>query len=169
VDGEGKGNKMGLDIYCRWGTVKKNEDGYKYFIGWQEEGGQWNNYYENSITGFESVPESGYLRESWGSLRAVTEMAEKLGAPNPYDFFPDWEGSNGEELMMENGTLENVLSFRDQTLIPWLAQSKEIGRALEDEPYKEFQAFRGRIRDVIGFINFLQVHSDKENLTVIFG
>ncbi len=155
---------MGLDIYCRWGKVEKDE-----FIGWHESDGQWRNYYKNSITGFESVPESGYLRESWGSLSWVGNKARELDAPMPYDFFPGWEGSNGEELKMNNGTLEKVIAFRDETLIPWLASTGEIRHTLDGEAYREFVAFCGRVRDVIGFINFLQVHSDKENLTVIFG
>lgn len=158
---------MGLDIYCRWGKIEKDEDGYEDFVGWQDTGGQWHNYYECSITGFESAPESGYLRESWGSLRAVGDVANKLNAPMPYDFFPDWKGSNGERLRINSETLKGVLSFRDDLLIPWLANRH--GYDFDGEEYKEFKAFCGRIRDVIGFINFLQVHSNKENLTVIFG
>ena len=158
---------MGLDIYARWGEVIKVVNGdyvYEELYGWDNTG-EWSDYYKNQITGFEAAPESGYLRESWGSLRWVNEFCESAGCPQLYGFFDDWRGSNGEEMQVNSGKLELLKQHREN-LIKWLASSKMPD---DDEARKEHRIFVGRVRRVIGFINFVEVHKDKKNLVVIFG
>lgn len=160
---------MGLDIYVRWGEAVDVGEGYKDFIEW-DEGGKYRLYYNAQITGFVSAPRSGYLRESWGSLSWVYEMAQKYSAPYPYNFWPDWNGYNGEQLdLTENGRLDGVLEFRDKVLTPWLDSCSEVYDSLSAEDRDEFDLFVKRVRDVIEFIDFVQHHRDKPNLTIVFG
>lgn len=162
---------MGLDIYVRWGNVADNyDDDYKYFTEWSGKNPEYKYYYNAQMTGYRPAPESGYLRESWGSLRWVRDMAEKYDAPYPYYFWPDWNGFNGEQLDLTSGNrLSDVLAFRDEVLIPWLGGSYDKWESLDTEDRGDFDEFVVRVRNVIGFINFVQCHRDKPNLTIIFG
>lgn len=187
---------MGVDIYVRWGRQEdtETEESWPDFPAERAE--------EQHGCGFTSGPQFGYLRESWGSMRWVREMAEQLKAPNPYDFFPNWEGSNGEHVVCDAAGLAAVLAFRDEKLRPWLrdraardtfyaeARAKKDAQPLPSIPNKptheemmtaiaaeearweeltgDYVAFRARMADVIGFLNFVELHQAEPGLTICF-
>jgi len=100
-------------------------------------------------------------------------MAKRYDAPHPYGFYPhgrpEWEWNGNMDMDLSNGRIDEVLAFRDNILIPWLARSNGTRYSLEGEERKDFERFQRRIGDTIGFINFIQCHRDKPNLTVVFG
>jgi hypothetical protein len=187
---------MGLDIYVRWG--ERDTDGADWTTFPKERR-------EEQLTGFTSAPYAGYLRESWGSLAWTSKYAKEIQAPEPYGFYPEWEGDNGGELRCDENGLLRVLHYRDTVLRPWLrnrkardafyddlrvtheqikeqmrpqfvaAQSRDEKMVLMDQLQaqwdglrKPYEAFRGCITDVIGFLNFVELHKDEPNLTICF-
>lgn len=171
---------MGLDIYVRWGKQDPDEG----WIDFPED------RREEQFTGFNSAPHAGYLRESWGSLSWCTNYAKQIGAPDPYGFFPNWDGGNGDELRCDEQGLLQVLAWRDEKLRPWTRDRKQRDAFYEkakqqyeamkpfesteahDAAWKEltesYTAFCKRIADVIGFLNFVELHKDKPNLSICF-
>jgi hypothetical protein len=162
---------MGLDIYVRWDKMSKNEKTLQY-------------------TGMKSSPSNGYIRENWRSLEWVNKKAKELNAPNPYSFFPEWKGYNGEETAVDSSEkIQKLIEFRDKTLRCYLSdkwennksQQVEINRekrsALPEKEQNEFwenfwselNAFEQRILDVIGLINFVQCNIGKAGLKIVFG
>lgn len=188
---------MGLDIYVRWG---RKDDG-------TEDGDSWPDFPaerkdDQHNCGFRSGPHVGYLRESWPSLRWVRDYAASLNAPDPYTFFANWEGSNGEHLVCDTAGLAAVCAFRDTVLLPWTrdktardafyteARAKYDARIKTPLPVDatreamlavitadekawqeltgEYDAFRQRVADVIGFLNFVELHRAEPGLTICF-
>jgi hypothetical protein len=155
---------MGLDIYVRFGEV--DEDGEH---NWYPKDSKYHDLYEDQMTGFTSCPHAGYLRESWGSLDWVYNAAKEFNAPNPYKFFDEWEGSNGEVYDCSGDGLTKLLSFRDDVIRPWLRENRYPEREWTDDKKNNFDHFRNRLHDVWSFINFVELHKDQENLIIIFG
>lgn len=155
---------MGLDLHVKWGWREGSA-----WPEWYEQWGRWHDYHAATFTGLPDTPESGYLRESWTSYDWVVAMAERYNAPDPYEFFPEWKEESERDMDLSNGRLDEVLAFRDNILIPWLARSNGTRYSLEGEERKDFERFQRRVGNVVGFINFIQCHRDKPNLTVVFG
>ncbi len=166
---------MGLDIYVRWGTYNEETGDYE---GFPEE------LHEDQLTGFKTAPEAGYLRESWGSLRWVSDFSRSIKAPDPYGFFPDWGGYNGEKLDVSSPEkLQPVLDYRDKVLRPWLRDivnhykqwveehgpNDFLGDEGEDKDWWDaLHAFERRVRDVVSFINFVELHKHEPSLVIAF-
>lgn len=160
---------MGLDIYVRWG--RQDEDGED--IDMPEDA------INNQMTGYRNAPECGYLRHNWASARLVREMAEEYEAPNPIrGMYPEWEGYNGETLNVTPDALAHLLELRNQALL-WLRNKPYIKRnakrellATEQERQEldeGFDYFIQCIRNLVGFINFIELHKDEGNLRIYFG
>lgn len=157
---------MGLDVYVAWDDMSPLDEQIRY-------------------TGFHSSPGVGYLRESWGSLSWVMDMARVLDAPEPYyTVYPDWNGSNDGEIDVTPAKLLELLAIRDGVFKPWVVGLTPDGRSKWDEwrekveRYMEeegvenvegdmltdtvtrwIQQFRTRIYNWISFINFVELKS----------
>lgn len=168
---------MGLDIYVRWGSV--DDDGYH-----DKFDTEFKTHHELQLTGFRSAPESGYLRESWGSLEWVSDWGNRFGSPQIYSFYKDWNGSNGESLTVCGSTITRLVEFRE-SLREWAAIAKKNRDELIDiaakhasgecraevkrNAYEIYSVYIQRVRDVIGFLQFVELNKDRENLAIIFG
>jgi hypothetical protein len=160
---------MGLDIYLRYGKLEKDEEGYEYFVGW-ERGGEYEAEYVAQVSsGFTSAPESGYIRESWPSLRWVRETAQKFSTPFPYDFFPEWEGWNGETLRVDAERMPLITAFKSG-MSEWLnsPERKKERSALSGSEAEHFDVLSKRIMDAIAFLSLVEQKKDEPNLTIMF-
>lgn len=159
---------MGLDIYVRWGAVGEDGDD----IDFPED------IRQNQCTGFENAPECGYLRHNWTSVRFCREFSVKYEVVDPIrGMYPEWNGSNGESIDVTADTLVHLFSLRSRALA-WLRDKPYDKRnslmdaaatdADKEEVMEEFKYFSQCLRNLVGFINFIELHKDKPNLRIAF-
>jgi hypothetical protein len=158
---------MGLDIYVRWGSI--NDDGDT--VDFPED------VANNQYTGMDNAPECGYMRHNWSSVRFCREFAQQYGFPSPIlGLYPAYGGDNGDSLLLTSGELERLFEFRSQVLL-WLRsrpyqKRNEIVESLPMEQRKKFEDefgyFYQCLRNVVSFINFIELNRDKYGLRIDF-
>lgn len=160
---------MGLDIYVRWGAIGEDGDD----VDFPED------IRQDQCTGFENAPECGYLRHNWTSVRRMREFASEYSAPNPItDMSPVWNGHNGETLQVDADVLAHLITLRRKVLDylshkPYEMRNVKMDKvdtvAERQEIADDFDYFRKCLRNLVGFINFVELHKDEDNLRIYFG
>lgn len=144
---------MGLDIYVRWDDMTDEEQNAQY-------------------TGYRDSCETGYLRFNWTGVKVCRCIADKTGAPNPIrHLFSEWNGSNGEELFVDDDVMRRLSDNRTQ-LAEWLRSSIPQEIRLDDFPDENpvglRQWFVGKVHGAMTMINFVELNKDKPNLRIEF-
>jgi hypothetical protein len=105
----------------------------------------------------------------------MRQIAILVGAPYPFGFWADWGGTNDEDMIIDEHNLEVLIDFRSE-LLSWF---RETWRTYEDlERIKipieymlggwTIQLFAKKVGEIIGFINFVELHKDEPNLAIEF-
>ena len=160
---------MGLDIYVRWGAIGDDGDD----VDFPED------IRQDQCTGFENAPECGYLRHNWTSVRFCHEFSIKYEVVDPIrGMYPEWNGSNGESIDVTADALQHLFRLRSRVQ-EWLRNKPYEKRnafieaaatsATKDEVMEEFNYFSQCLRNLVSFINFIELHKDKPNLRIVFG
>ena len=145
---------MGLDIYCRWGNTS-------------EDDGMTEAEREAQFTGFVDAPAAGYLRYNWTGVAAASEMADAIGIPSPIRIlFPEWNGSNGEELPVAADQIERLMQARSE-FQGWLDGGTPGLDKLPDDA-KTIVWFVRKIQSTIVYIDFVRAHQDRDKLRIEF-
>ena len=154
---------MGLDVYMRWG--KYNDDEAPYWPDMPED------VYEAQHTGYVPAPESGYLRLNWAGVSFCETFPTEVNAPKPLDLYPEWNGENGDSLPVTAETWPKIAAHRD-ALRKWLVSGRKTVRDEKKQRsenwWSDFRFFETVCREVIGFINFTELHKDEPDAVILF-
>jgi len=160
---------MGLDIYVRWGAIDDDGEDVEFPEDMEQD----------QYTGMENAPEMGYLRHNWTSVRFCRETSVKYEAPNPIvNMYPQWAGDNGDTLYVSADVFAGLEALRNQARAwlrskPYYKRNAFIEAATtageKNEIMEEFDYFSQCLRNLVGFINFIELHKDKPNLRIVFG
>jgi hypothetical protein len=142
---------MGLDVYLVWPNITEQEK-------------------QAQITGFQNAGNAGYLRRSWGSLRAWDEVFRGVFGISWSDMlFPGWNGSNdgeGPDLSDEKER-ERLIKNRDLLLafIQNPASTPDTVRRYFRDWNKAVDIIKSEAQDMVDFINLAL---SKENARIMF-
>jgi len=146
---------MGLDIYVSWPDMTEEEKNARY-------------------TGFQNAGKAGYLRQSWGSLRAWDEVCQAIFSESfTALIYPKWAGSNdGLGPDMKNMDERKRLEQTIDKLEKFINETPDDSAVLPDSARGYFKDWDKRIQIIKDefqeVIDFLKLALSKEGSEIKF-